>query len=64
MLRNKLGMHYRQRYDTVEITTPRKKEKLFFQGCRSAAHTQYGIQITPNIGAKYTIDEWGIKHWN
>lgn len=55
-------MHYRQRYDTVEITTPRKKEKLFFQGYRSAAHTQYGIQITPNIGAKYTIDEWGIKH--
>lgn len=56
-------MHYRRRYDTIEITTPRKKEKLFFPGSRSAKHTQYGIEITPIVGVSYTVDEWGHKRY-
>lgn len=59
-------MHYRYRNDTVEITTPRKREKLFFPGSLGARHVPQGIEVTPIIGGgrlRYTVDEWGIKHW-
>lgn len=60
---NSYDMHYRLRYDTVEITTPRKKDKLYFSNSRSAKHTKFGIEIEPISGTKYTVDEWGIRHW-
>ena len=62
-MKNKLGMHYRKRNGTIEITTPRKKETLYFDGI-AAAHTQYGIKIKPSeYSPDFTIDEWGHKRY-
>ena len=61
-MKNNLGMHYRKRNDVIEVTTPRKKEKLYFDGI-AAAHTQYGIKIQPEYGPTFTVSEWGNKRY-
>lgn len=63
MKKNNLGMHYRKRDNTIEITTPKKKEKLFFDGI-SATHTSYGIRIKPSEYANsFVVDQNGHKRY-
>ena len=55
-MKNNLGMHYRKRDNTIEVTTPKKKEKLYFDGI-SATHTSYGIRIKPSEYATISNNE-------
>jgi hypothetical protein len=63
MKKDNLGMHYRKRDNTIEVTTPKKKEKLFFDGI-AAAHTPYGIRIKPSEYANsFVVDQNGHKRY-
>ena len=60
---NKTGMHYRKRDGTIEVTLPKDKKKLYYDGI-SAKHTSYGIRIKPSEYANsFVVDQWGHKRF-